>query len=88
MEIRSATAAERQAEIYYKYFWENEGREAYITLCKLHGWSLSKVLEAAKEEVAKENKGQWPIQAEGSSDNSRTDPTPALESPIGTDKNC
>ena len=85
---RSAAAASRQLDTYYKHYWENEGRELYITLCKLYGYSLAKVLKAVKEEAAKENEGQWPSQVEGSSDNSRTNPTPALESPIGTDKNC
>ena len=54
-EPSAATTASRQLDTYYKHYWENEGREVYITLCKLYGYSLAKVLEAAKEEA---NKGE------------------------------
>ena len=89
MKFRSAAAAERQQEIYYKDFFENKFPPVWITLNQLYWTAFSKVLEEAKKEARKElNEGEWPSLAEGNSDNSRMTPTPAQENPIETVKNC
>ena len=80
-------AAERQISTYYKNFFENDFPPVWITLNRLHWTAFSKVLEEAKKEARKElHKGEWPSQAKGNSDNSRMTPTPALKSPIETDR--